>query len=251
MGPLAAMIVREAKIRATNFTFLFFDLFYPLLYLLVFGVGINAAMGSPALAGGVGYNAFFLAGVLGMASIGIATNSSWSFFLDRDNGIFVEMLTYPMRRSEYLLGKVLFNLAVAVGQAALTLALGAALLRIPVRWERLPLLAAVIVGGVAGWFFFFSVFALRIRRNDIFNSVINILYFALMFASSLFYPLAPLPAWFRAAALANPLTWEVDLLRYASIGLGAPRQLGWEAGAFAFFTGAGFLAAVRSLREQG
>ena len=45
MGPLSAIMYREAKIRATNLTFIFWDLFYPLGYLLVFGVGMTQAMG--------------------------------------------------------------------------------------------------------------------------------------------------------------------------------------------------------------
>ena len=39
---------------------------------------------------GTGFNEFFLAGVLGMASFGIASNTAWSLFMDRDNGIFYE-----------------------------------------------------------------------------------------------------------------------------------------------------------------
>ncbi|HXT86119.1 MAG TPA: ABC transporter permease, partial [Verrucomicrobiae bacterium] len=124
MSSLGAIFYRESKIRATNMTFLFFDLFYPLLYLLVFGIGVNAALGAPSLEKGLDYDSFFLAGVLGMASLGIATTSSWSFFLDRDNGIFYEMLTYPMRRSEYLLGKVLFNICIGIVQAVITIAAG-------------------------------------------------------------------------------------------------------------------------------
>ena len=248
MGPLRAMIVREAKIRSTNVTFLFFDLFYPLLYLLIFGVGINAAL-SPARGGG--YSGFFLAGVLALANFGIASSSSWSFFLDRDNGIFLEMLTYPMRRSEYLLGKLLFNIAIAFVQAALTLAMAAGFLGLRFDGRRLPLLAVLIAVGVTGWFFLYSAIALRIRRNDVFNSVTNISYFVLMFASSVFYPLGPLPPWLRTVALANPLTWEADWLRYATLGTGAPARLGWEAAGFALFAGASFFVAVRSLREQG
>ncbi len=103
MSALSAVVYREAKIRATNFTFIFWDLFFPLLYMLVFGVGVNSALGAPAGIGNVSYNEFFLAGILAMASFAIASNTSWSFFLDRDNGIFFEMLTYPMSRSEYLL----------------------------------------------------------------------------------------------------------------------------------------------------
>jgi len=105
MTAINAMFYREAKIRATNLIFIFWDVFYPLSYMLVFGVGVNAALGSPLASQGVDYNAFFLASVLGMASFGIASNTSWSFFLDRDNGIFFEMLTYPLSRSAYMLGQ--------------------------------------------------------------------------------------------------------------------------------------------------
>src|SRR5262247_1843437 len=203
---LEAVLIREAKIRATNSLFIFWDLVYPLGYLLVFGIGVNASLGFTSGLVGVDYNAFFLAGVLGMASFGIAANTSWSFFLDRDNGIFYEMLTYPMSRSQYLLGKVLFNVLVGVLQSAITV-----------------LLASMVLGvivGTAGWFFFYAVFALRIRRNDAFNTVTSIFYFVFLFASSMFYPLDPLPRLFRVAALANPITWQIDVLRYATIGVG-------------------------------
>ena len=40
-----AVMYREGKIRATNVTFIFWDLFYPLGYLLVFGVGMNDTLG--------------------------------------------------------------------------------------------------------------------------------------------------------------------------------------------------------------
>jgi len=251
MGPVGAILYREGKIRATNSAFIFWDLFYPLFYLLVFGVGVNAALGSPPLGANVNYDSFFLAGVLGMASFGIAANSSWSFFLDRDNGIFYEMLTYPMRRSQYLLGKMAFNVGIGVVQAIITLAIGCVLLKIRLEWRLLPLLAVTVIVGTAGWFFFYSVFALNIRRNDLFNSVTSVFYFVFLFASSMFYPLDPLPKWFRTAALANPITWEVDLFRYSSIGLGAPRTLAIEGAAFVLFALASFAWAVRSLREQG
>src|SRR5262245_47609001 len=168
MKALAAVMTREGKIRATNLTFIFWDLFYPLGYLLVFGVGIDASLGFTAGGTPVDYNAFFLAGVLSMASFGIASNTSWSFFLDRDNGIFYEMLTYPMSRSQYLLGKVLFNVLIAAAQSAITVTLAAVLLGVPLWVPGWPLLGAAVTVGTAGWFFFYAVFALRIRRNDAF-----------------------------------------------------------------------------------
>ena len=250
MAPIAAVFYREGKIRVTNVTFIFWDLFYPLGYMLVFGVGVNYALGSPFPTGGVDYNAFFLAAVLGMASFGIAANTAWGFFLDRDNGIFYEMLTYPLSRAEYLLGKVLFNVLVATLQAAITVGLGSIFLGIRIHFDLLPLLFLGVMGGTAGWFFFYAIFALKIRRNDLFNSVTSVFYFVFLFASSIFYPLEPLPAWFRAAALANPVTWQVDFLRFSSIGIGEPRRIAVEAAAFAVFSLASFAYAVRCLQQQ-
>jgi ABC-2 type transport system permease protein len=250
VSALVAVMTREARIRATNLLFIFWDLVYPLGYLLVFGVGINASLGFAVPQTGVDYNAFFLAGVLAMASFGIAANTSWSFFLDRDNGIFFEMLTYPISRPQYLLGKVLFNVLVGVLQTAITVLLAAAVLGVPLRAPGWPLLALGMIVGTAGWFFFYAVFALWIRRNDAFNTVTSIFYFVFLFASSMFYPLDPLPETFRAIAYANPITWQVDVLRYATIGVGDPARIAIESAAFLVFTLGSFVAAVLVLRQQ-
>jgi ABC-type polysaccharide/polyol phosphate export permease len=187
--------------------------------MLVFGVGVNAALGATLVTAGVDYNEFFLASVLAMASFGIASNTSSSFFLDRDNGIFFEMLTYPLSRSAYMLGKVLFTLLVSLVQTVITVVLAVALFHIHLRWDRVPFVFLAMIVGTAAWFFFYSIFALSTRRNDIFNTVTSILYFVFLFASNMFYPLEPLPKWFRGAALANPITWQIDCLRWGTIGL--------------------------------
>ena len=249
MSSLSAVMYREGKIRATNALFIFWDVIYPLGYLLVFGVGMNQALGFSGLP--TNYHAFFLAGVLGMAGFGIAANTAWSFFMDRDNGIFYEMLTYPMSRGEYLVGKVLFNIAIGLAQAFVTVSLAAAVLGVAVRPEGFPLLAAAVIVGTAGWFFFYAIFALTIRRNDAFNTVTSIFYFVFLFASSMFYPVEPLPAMFRAIALANPITWHVDVMRFATIGQGDPARLTIEAIGFVVFTMVSFAGALIVLRRQG
>jgi len=161
------------------------------------------------------------------------------------------MLTYPMSRSQYLLGKVLFNVAVGLVQAVLTLALAASFVGVSVRFDRLPLLAAATIVGTAGWFFFYAIFALRIRRNDAFNTVTSVFYFVFLFASSMFYPLDPLPKALRTAALANPITWHIDVLRYATIGMGQAGTVAIEAVAFIVFTVVSFAYAIRSLEDAG
>ena len=201
MSALSAVMYREGKIRATNALFIFWDVVYPLGYLLVFGVGMNDALGFSGLT--TDYHAFFLAGVLGMAGFGIASNTAWSFFMDRDNGIFYEMLTYPISRAEYLIGKVLFNTFIGLVQALITVVLASVVLGVALRPGGFPLLAAAVIVGTAGWFFFYAIFAAAIRRNDAFNTVTSIFYFVFLFASSMFYPIDPLPRVFmRTSTLA-------------------------------------------------
>ena len=250
MSSLSAVVFREAKIRATNVTFIFWDLAYPLCYMLVFGVGVDAALGLPVASIGTDYNSFFLGGVLEMASFGIAANTSWSFFLDRDNGIFFEMLTYPLSRAEYLLGKVVVNVTIAVLQAVIALSLGKLVFGIHLRWQTLPLTLVGMAAGTAGWFFFYAIFALKTRRNDVFNAVTSIFYFVFLFASSMFYPLDPLPRWLRVAAMANPISWQIDWLRYTSIGLGDLRHVLVEAVGFLLFAVCSFAYAAHALQRQ-
>ena len=250
MSAITAVLYRDAKIRATNFTFVIWDLFYPMINLLVFGVGIDAALGIHFGPAGLNYNAFFLGGCLALGSFAIPSNTAWSFFMDRDNGIFFEMLTYPMTRGEYLFGRMLFTMLVALAQAGLTLAAARLLLHVPLDAARVPLLLAALVVGPAAWFYLYAMLALRIRRNDVFNAVTSILYFLLIFVSSMFYPTEPLPRWFAAAALANPITWQADVLRYATIHLGDPHRIALEAAGFVVFTILVAILAVRTLTHQ-
>ena len=250
MSAITAVLYRDARIRATNLTFVIWDLCYPMINLLVFGVGIDAALGLKFASGGLDYNAFFLAGCLGLGSFAIPSNTAWSFFMDRDNGIFYEMLTYPMTRVEYLFGRMLFTVALALAQAALTLAAARFLLHVPLAGTHVLLLVLMLALGPSAWFYVYAALALRIRRNDAFNAVTSILYFVLIFVSSMFYPTEPLPRWFAAAALANPITWQVDVLRYLTIGFGDPHRVAIEAIGFVAFTVAASFVAVHVLNHQ-
>ncbi len=110
--------------------------------------------------------------------------------------------------------------------------------------------AAIVVIGTAAWFFFYAIFAIRVRQNDAFNSITSIFYFVFLFASSMFYPLDPMPRLFRIVAYANPVTWQVDLLRYATTGAGHGQALVLEALAYGAFTLVSFWAALAALRRE-
>jgi ABC-2 type transport system permease protein len=251
MHSVLAVMYREYKIRITSLMWLFYDLLVPFAYLLLFGLGFDTALtgGITSSGSSVSYNIFFLPSVLAMACFGIAMNTSYGFFVDRDNGIFYEFLTYPMTRGQFLIGKITFNCLTSLIQAIIAIALGTLFLDVHIELSRIPLILIGVVVGTAGWFFFLATFALKIRRNDIFNTLINVLYFVILFLSSLFYPLEKMPGWFRVGSYINPITWHTDALRYFSTGIGDGSVVLLEIAAFGVFLMAAFWVAVRTLHK--
>ena len=251
MKNVAAVIYRDALIRLTSLMWLFFDMAVPLLYLLMFGVGFNKAVGFGVHTFGssVPYNDFFLAGVLSMSCFGSAINQAYGFFVDRDNGIFYEFLTYPMTRGELLLGKMLFQCMMALAQTTLTLTAAYFILDIPINLTLLPLTIIAVMTGIAAWFFALSIVAFRMRRNDTFNTVINVAYFVLMFVSSMFYPLDAVPKWLKYISYINPLTWHTDVLRFTTIGVGDLSTISIEAVGFVLFLLTSFWFAQQALKK--
>jgi ABC-2 type transport system permease protein len=252
MRSILAILYREYRIRITNMIFLSWDLLIPVGYLVIFRAGFAGITQGQVSWGGesLPYGSFLLGGVLTGASYGTAGGAAWSIFTDRDNGIFDEFLTYPFGRRQFLLGKIFFNILVALGRGTMCLLVAVILLQMPLAWRLLPLLIAGMVVGTAGWFFFLLNFALRIRRNDLFNTLIEMSFFFLLFASSMYYPLDPLPAWLRVAARANPITWQADLLRYATLGIGGGSTVALEGLLFCCFAAVCFWTAARTLQRQ-
>ena len=178
-------------------------------------------------------------------------NTSWRYFTERENGIFYEVLTYPVSRQQLVAGKISFNVVLSLAGAVLAILSGEVFMNVEIQRSTLLWTMLAIGFGTAGWFFFFAILALRMRRIDSFNTVTSICYILLMFASSLFYPLENLPAWFRICARLNPVTWQTDVLRFTTLGVGDLNVVLWEAAAFMVFTTITFFAAVRALNHAG
>lgn len=249
MKGIAAVVHRDWRQRITNIAFVFWDLFVPIAYLFLFGTGFDRALSASFLVDGqpLEYTAYLLPGVIAMTAFSVAMNTAWGFFMDKDSGIFYELLTYPITRRQLLIGKVCFNLLLSTIGALLAISLGVFVMGIAVRWEFLPLTILVIMATTGGWFFLLSILAIRLHRMDTFNTVTSAAYIFLMFLSSMFYPLEGVPGWFRWAARMNPMTWQVDMLRFSLIGSGSPAVVLLEAVAFAAFALVCLGFAIRAL----
>jgi ABC-2 type transport system permease protein len=246
---IAAIVYRDWRQRITNVGFVFWDLFVPVAYLMLFGTGFERALATSFVVDGepLDYRAYLLPGVIAMTAFSVAMNTAWGFFMDKDSGIFLELLTYPITRRQLLIGKVCFNVLLSIVGAFLAIAVSVFIMHVQIRWAYLPLTILVIMVTTAAWFFLLSIFAIRLRRMDSFNTFTSAAYIFLMFLSSMFYPLAELPGWFQTAARINPMTWQVDLLRFSLLGTGAPTVMLLEGITFSLFTLVCLAFAARAL----
>src|SRR5688572_16387764 len=155
MNSIAAVFYRDYRQRITNIGWLFWDLLVPVAYLVLFGVGLDRAMRSDFVINGVtiDYVAFLLPGVLAMTCFGVAMNTSWGWFMDKDSGIFYELLTYPITRQQLLLGKICFNVLLALTGSLLVVLVAVFALHVDIHLGMLPLTFAAIATTTAGWFF--------------------------------------------------------------------------------------------------
>ncbi len=91
----------------------------------------------------------------------------------------------------------------------------------------------------------------RFDRMDSFNTFNSAAYILLMFLSTMFYPIDSLPAWFRTITWLNPMTWQVDVLRYSLLGIGSTSVVLVEFVSFMVFTFICLSLAVRTIDRVG
>lgn len=194
----------------------------PLLWLLVFGAALSRARNLTS--GGVSYQAFIVPGVLAQSVLFIAIFSGLSIIWERDLGITQRLLVAPAFRSALILGKSLGAGVRALVQVAAVLVVVAAV-RIDLHWSPLAVvgtlattvLGAVLLSAIS------MVIASAVGSREQFMGVGQLITLPLFFASNALYRVSLMPGWLRAAAHANPLTYEVEAMRRLLLDVGPNR----------------------------
>ncbi|MDP9403583.1 MAG: ABC transporter permease [Actinomycetota bacterium] len=196
----------------------------PVLWLLVFGAAVSRVRGLGSRA--VPYQAFIVPGVIAQSVLFIAIFSGLAIIWERDLGITQRLLVAPVARSAIIVGKALGAGVRAVAQVCLVLAVVAAA-RIPLRWSVGGVLGALAaaVGGAMLFSSISMVIASAVRSREQFMGLGQLVTLPLFFASNALYSISLMPAWLQVVARANPLTYEVEVLRRLLLGLGPQRLL--------------------------
>ncbi len=189
----------------------------PMMFLLVFGTGLNAAV--PTEPGALGdFRAFFFPGVLLMAVQAPAMAAGASIVWDRQAGFLRQLLVAPVRRAPLLTGTCLGGATAGLGYALPVLSLGG-LVGIPYRPELGLVLAELAL--IAFAFTSLGVLvAVCAKRPETFQIVLGLCMMPLLFLSGAVFPASGLPGWLGTVVGLNPLTYAVDALRRTLPGEG-------------------------------
>jgi ABC-2 type transport system permease protein len=182
----------------------------PILFLVIFGAGFSRLIGS--LTPGINFIQFMYPGIIAMTVLTNSVMSGLSVVWDREFGFLKEILVAPIGRSGIVLGKAAGSAVVAIMQGAIMLVL-APILKVsltPMMVGMLIPMLIVISLSISG---LGVLIASRMRSQQGFGMIIQLIIFPLIFLSGVFFPLNDVPAALAAISKVNPLTYGVDAIR--------------------------------------
>jgi ABC-2 type transport system permease protein len=190
----------------------------PLLFLLVFGVGLSSSLSgaSSGFGGGsqgqVDYAQFVYPGAAGMAVLFSSMFSAMSIVWDREFGFLKEILVAPISRSAVAVGKTLGGATQAMIQGIVMLAFAPLVgvhLSVLTILKLIPLFFVLAFGlaalGVA--------LAARMRSMQGFQVVMNFMMMPMFFLSGALFPLDRLPAWMTVLTRIDPVAYGISPIR--------------------------------------
>ena len=194
-------------------------LIQPILWVILFGVGMRSLMGATTPDSGNDYMTFVVPGIVTLTAVSAAIAGGSTWLNERLIGIIKEYLAAPIPRLSILMGNatsiVTKVLVQSIAILVIGLIMGAKLSTNPFGW-----LGGLLL--IAGYGIGFSGFALAVASStdssEGYHMMIFLLQLPLLFLSNSLYPLETLPAWMRIGAYANPTTYVVSGLRQITLG---------------------------------
>ncbi len=216
MSVIFALWLREIKRYSRSRPQIIASLGQPLLYLLVLGFGLGPVFRQ---SGQGSYLQFIAPGVIGMGILFTSIFSGIGLLWDRQFGFLKETLVAPVPRLQIMVGRTLGGATIATLQGTLVLVVcllagfrPVALGSVPVAFAFMMLIAVVFsaLGTAIGS---------TLRDMQGFQLIMNFLVMPIFFLSGALFPLGGLPPALATATRLDPLTYGIDGLRGALIGL--------------------------------
>jgi ABC-2 type transport system permease protein len=213
---LYTLWLREVKRYIRDRTRIVSSFMQPLLWLLIFGVGIGASLRAVPVPG-VSYQQMIFPGIVGQTLLFTSMFMGISIIWDKEFGFMKEILVAPVSRFSIFIGKMVGDSTDALIQGVIVLFLGLAL---GIGVDPITFLACVpvmllITFGLVSIGLTIASFMGSLESFGAIQSFINL---PLFFLSGALFQVQSLPQWMQDISTLNPLTYGVDALRTIILG---------------------------------
>ena len=246
-------ILRFWRDRARMFT----SMAMPVFYLVIFGSGIASIFPEQQ---GFDYIAFMYPGIIAMVVVLGSIMSGITVIFDREFGFLKEVLVAPISRTSVAIGKALGGATIASVQGIMMLVfIPFADVDISVQ-NGFMMVGLMLVLSVSLTSLGLLV-ATRIKSMEAFQAVMQLMMFPLVFISPVLFPVETLPGWLATMVKMNPVSYGVDAIRQAVMGVEASApfgiklfdyrmSIGLDVAVVALFGAVMLALAIRSFRVQ-
>lgn len=216
MSAIYVMWLRQLKRYSRSRARIVGSLGQPLLFLLALGFGFGSIF---QRAGQGNYLQFLAPGVIAMTVLFTSVFSGIEIIWDRQFGFLKETLVAPVPRLTIMIGRTLGGATVAVFQGLIVVLIClAAGFRVRT-FATLPMVFVYMILTAILFTAFGTAFASLLTDFQGFQLVMNFLIMPMFFLSGALFPLTNVPKLLEIIATVNPLSYCVDGLRLALIGV--------------------------------
>lgn len=233
-----------ALIHLRNKTVLFWNLAFPLLMLVIYGIIFNNAISLPG-SETLTYIDWVLPGVLvfNALSFGLITSSTMMLTM-RENGVLRRLQATPMPAGQLVASYLLVNVTIVILQSSIIVIAAIVFFGAAVTAAGLMMAMPMLLVGILTFLALGQVIGSLVPTSGAAVIAGQLGYFAMLFVTDLIFPLQALPEWLQRAAVYLPSYAVVRLVRPPLLeGSLDPDMWRFVAVAAAYTVGAALIAA--------
>jgi ABC-2 type transport system permease protein len=211
--------VRALKKLIRNPILIFFSLFQPIIFLVLFTQLFSKFAEVPGLfPAGISYLEYATPGILMQNAFSSSLQSGTSIVEDLNSGFLQKMLVTQVSRPAILTGRVVTDAFRVVVQSAIILALAYGLgFRMASGIPGILLTIFIIAFFGFAWSGISLTLGLRTRSAETVFGIGAFLTFPLLFMSTALVPVTAMPSWMQDVSKVNPITYAVNATRDLSL----------------------------------
>src|SRR6266436_2150132 len=207
------LFVRSMKKLVRNPILVFFSLFQPIIFLLLF-TQLFSNLGRFIGSGTLSYTVFATAGIVLQNAFSSAFQSGTAIVDDIRSGFLTKMLATPVNRTAILFGRILSDVFRVVVQTVIILVLAYVLGVFPETGfpGYLLVIFTVAAFGLA-WSGISLALGLRTKSAETVFGIAGFLTFPLLFMSTALVDTSLMPDWMKSVSNYNPISFAVNAMR--------------------------------------